>query len=70
MARDTEQMTDRQPIYEVRNIRDSGLSTRCINGLRSVGIEHLGDLRGKKAWELLRIPNFGRLSLKEIEHLL
>ena len=41
-----------------------------INCFKSENIVYLGDLVQKSAGELLRTPNFGRLSLKEVKGLL
>ncbi len=44
-----------------------GLSARSYNGLRNDNIQTIGELIVKTGMELLRIPNFGRRSLAEVE---
>ncbi len=46
------------------------LSVRTQNGLRNEGITTLAELRRKSKWQLLRIPNFGRKCLAEIEDII
>ena len=48
-------------------IDKAGLSVRCVNVLRNLGVATMGDVMGWEAGELLRAPNFGRGSLAEIE---
>src|SRR5262245_6320364 len=50
-----------------------GLSTRARNCLREAGIETIDDLitlRRKSPAELLRLPNFGKATLAEIDRAL
>lgn len=51
-------------------IGDLELSTRSRNALRNDNIKCIRDLIEKTRAEMLRIPNFGRESLREIEELL
>ncbi len=44
------------------------LSTRAANCIRVDGISVLGDLLSRTEHELLRIPNFGKASLREIKN--
>jgi len=46
------------------------ISTRCYNTLKNDGIRTLGDLTETTAAELLRSPNFGKVSLAEITQFL
>ena len=48
-------------------IDDLVLTIRSHNALKADNIETLGELVKKQEWELLRIPNFGSKSLKEIK---
>lgn len=43
------------------------LSVRSENALKNEGVETLRELVTKPEYELLRIPNFGRKSLEEVE---
>ena len=54
----------------MQNVEELEISARVINCFKSENIVYLGDLVQKSAGELLRTPNFGRLSLKEINGLL
>mgnify|MGYP003660593807 FL=1 len=54
----------------MQNVDELEISVRVINCFKSENIVYLGDLVQKSAGELLRTPNFGRLSLKEINGLL
>ena len=47
-----------------------GLRVRISNGFWNENIQTLGDLCTKTDYELLRIPNFGRQSLTEIQNAL
>lgn len=49
---------------------DLALSTRPSNALLNSNIITLGDLVKETKWTLLRIPNFGRVSLLEVTTLL
>jgi DNA-binding CsgD family transcriptional regulator len=54
-----------RPVSEVLE-----LSIRSINGLKNDKIVYIGDLVQKTEAEMLRIPNFGRVSLKEVKEAL
>lgn len=54
----------------MQNVDELEISVRVINCFKSENIVYLGDLVQKSAGELLRTPNFGRLSLNEIKGLL
>ncbi len=47
--------------------RDFALPERVKTGLRSVGVEFIGELVQKTEGDLLRIRNFGRKSLKDVK---
>jgi hypothetical protein len=49
------------------SIDDLGLSVRAMNALRSDNITTIGDLVQRTRQGLLVIPNFGRVSLAEVE---
>jgi hypothetical protein len=53
-------MTLNSPIEELE------LTTRSYNGLASVGIKTIGQLINHNEYDLLKIPNIGRLSINEI----
>ncbi len=54
----------------MQNVEELEISARVINCFKSENIVYLGDLVQKSAGELLRTPNFGRLSLNEVKGLL
>ena len=54
----------------LKSVDELELSARVMNVFKNDSIVYLGDLVQKSAGELLRTPNFGRLSLKEINGLL
>jgi len=51
-------------------IRELGLSVRTFNCLNNDNLKTLGELVQRSEIELMRIPNLGRLSLKEIKEVL
>jgi DNA-directed RNA polymerase subunit alpha len=51
-------------------INNWDISVRCYNMLKYEGVRTLGDLTEKTAAELLRAPNFGKVSLAEIRQFL
>ena len=51
----------------LKTIDDLELSVRSQNCLQTAGVRFLGDLVQKSEAELLKVKNFGRKSLKEIE---
>lgn len=51
-------------------VEEMGLSVRAINCLRNEGLDTVGDILSKTRADLLRIPNFGRGSLDEVERYL
>lgn len=51
----------------LKTIDDLELSVRSQNCLQTAGVRYLGDLVQKSEAELLKVKNFGRKSLKEIE---
>lgn len=57
-------------ILMVKKIVDLELSVRALNCLKKENIVYVGDLVQKKEYELLRIQDFGRKSLKEVKDLL
>lgn len=52
--------------YRDIRIQDAGLSIRSANCLMNTGCETMGDVERLTDWELLRQPNFGRVSLNEV----
>ena len=54
----------------MQSVDELELSTRVLNVFKNDSIVYLGDLVQKSAGELLRTPNFGRLSLNEVKGLL
>jgi len=57
-------------ILMVKKIVDFELSVRALNCLKKENIVYVGDLVQKKEYELLKIKDFGRKSLREIKDLL
>ncbi len=57
------------PIY-LRPVDDLELTVRSANCLKNASISYIGDLVQKSRSDLLRISNFGKKSLTEIEKLL
>ena len=51
----------------LKSVDELELSTRVMNVFKNDSIVYLGDLVQKSEGELLRTPNFGRLSLNEIK---
>lgn len=56
-----------QPEEFRHRIDNSQLSIRILNALKNEGIKTYADLTSKTQSELLRIPNFGRLSYNQLE---
>jgi len=54
----------------LKSVDELELSVRVMNCFKNDSIIYLGDLVQKSEGELLRAPNFGRLSLNEIKGLL
>ena len=54
----------------ISNIYELQLSLRSDKALKLLNINYIGDLVTKSEGELLRIPNFGRLSLNEVKNAL
>ena len=54
----------------LKSVDELELSARVMNVFKNDSIVYLGDLVQKSAGELLRTPNFGRLSLNEVKGLL
>lgn len=50
-----------------KNIDELGLSARSLNCLRSEGLNYISDVVRKNPSDLLKISNFGRKSLNELE---
>lgn len=57
-------------ILMVKKIVDLELSVRALNCLKEKNIVYVGDLVQKKEYELLKIRDFGRKSLREIKKVL
>lgn len=53
-------------INEASPIADLGLSTRTRNALARRYITTVGGLTARNGWELLDIPNFGRVAYREV----
>lgn len=53
-------------IEESTELRHLGLSVRAIHCLQANGMFTVGDVRQKTKTELLRMPNFGRISFEEV----
>tara|TARA_R110000824_G_C14667250_1_gene618609 strand:+ start:44 stop:457 length:414 start_codon:yes stop_codon:yes gene_type:complete len=51
-------------ISDVNNLE---LSVRSMTALKVLNINYIGDLVTKSEGEILRVPNFGRLSLNEVK---
>lgn len=60
---------DKENILD-KKIKDCGFSLRTKNCLVSADIETVGDLVDYKKVDLLRLRNFGKKSLQEIEYFL
>ena len=54
----------------ISSIDNLELSKRSMTALKLLNINYIGDLVTKSEGELLRIPNFGRLSLNEVKNAL
>ena len=54
----------------LKGVDELELSARVMNIFKNDSIVYLGDLVQKSEGELLRAPNFGRLSLNEVKGLL
>mgnify|MGYP003639117347 FL=1 len=54
-------------ISDVNNLE---LSVRSMTALKFLNINYIGDLVTKSEGEILRVPNFGRLSLNEVKNAL
>lgn len=56
-----------QPPLLDRNVDELELSVRASNCLRAEGIDTIRKLIAHKPYELLKLPNLGRTTLREIE---
>ena len=54
----------------ISSVDNLELSLRSMNALKLLNINYIGDLVIKSEGELLRVPNFGRLSLNELKNAL
>ena len=54
----------------ISSIDNLELSKRSMTALKLLNINYIGDLATKSEGELLRVPNFGRLSLNEVKNVL
>jgi DNA-directed RNA polymerase subunit alpha len=61
---------EKQPSILDTPINSWDISVRCYNMLKNDGIRTIGELSEKTAEELLRAPNFGKVSLADIRQLL
>ena len=51
----------------ISSVDNLELSLRSMNALKRLNINYIGDLVIKSEGEILRVPNFGRLSLNEVK---
>ena len=54
----------------ISSVDNLELSLRSMTALKLLNINYIGDLVVKSEWDLLRVPNFGRLSLNEVKNAL
>lgn len=54
----------------LKPLNETGVSIRAFNCLSKMGVKVLGDLTFMAQVDLLKLPNFGRRCLKEIESIL
>ena len=54
----------------ISSVDNLELSLRSMNALKLLNINYIGDLVIKSEWDLIRVPNFGRLSLNEVKNAL
>ena len=54
----------------ISSIDNLELSKRSMNALKLLNVNYIGDLVTKSEGEILRVPNFGRLSLNEVKNVL
>ena len=52
----------------ISSVDNLELSLRSMNALKRLNINYIGDLVIKSEGEILRVPNFGRLSLNEVKN--
>ena len=52
----------------ISSVDNLELSLRSMNALKLLNINYIGDLVTKSEGEILRVPNFGRLSLNEVKN--
>ena len=63
-------MTNEEEITLGTHLAMVDLTARPYNALRDEGFENIGDVAECSSKELLRIPNFGKKCLKEVEAIL
>lgn len=61
------ELTERQRHFLARRLDDVDLSVRASNCLKNINIKYVSELFQYSATDLMRIPNFGKKSLREIE---
>jgi DNA-directed RNA polymerase alpha subunit len=66
---DLENKIVKDPIFGVK-VDELELSLRSMNCLKNNNIVYIGDLVGCSDGELLRSPNFGKKSLREVKEIL
>ena len=70
----TEEMKKIEELYFYkvlsREVDELELSVRSMNCLKNDNIIYIGDLVQKSEGEMLRMPNFGRKSLRELKEVL
>ena len=74
-ANKADESSDKNDIFRqcepfTQNLRDMFLSVRTYNCLKSAGIETLGDIVAYNRNEYMRLRNFGRKSLNELDNML
>jgi len=54
----------------ISSVYNLELSLRSMNALKLLNINYIGDLVTKSQNELLRVPNFGKISFNEVKNVL
>ena len=57
-------------LFDDTPVKDLELSTRTAHCLHNEGLKTVGEVMAKRDGELLRIPNFGQKSLRELKQVL
>ena len=56
-----------EQLFDDTTVKDLELSARAENCLHNEGLKTIGEVSAKSDGDLLRIPNFGRKSLRELK---